>query len=80
MKPLNADLHCHSTVSDGLLVPAEMANTYYHIAHQHRSAWTFEMAEADRDAIPAFTRPLLVDPVASLAAIATRWLEQGSSR
>ena len=22
MKPLNADLHCHSTVSDGLLVPA----------------------------------------------------------
>jgi NAD(P)-dependent dehydrogenase (short-subunit alcohol dehydrogenase family) len=28
---------------DGLLVPAEMANTYYHIAHQHRSAWTFEL-------------------------------------
>lgn len=24
MKPLNADLHCHSTVSDGLLVPAEV--------------------------------------------------------
>jgi NAD(P)-dependent dehydrogenase (short-subunit alcohol dehydrogenase family) len=28
---------------DGLLVPSEMANTYFHIAHQHRSAWTFEM-------------------------------------
>jgi predicted metal-dependent phosphoesterase TrpH len=24
MKPLNADLHCHSTVSDGLLRPAEL--------------------------------------------------------
>ena len=28
---------------DGLLVPAEVANTYHHIAHQHRSAWTFDM-------------------------------------
>ena len=28
---------------DGLLLPAEVANTYYHLAHQHRSAWTFEM-------------------------------------
>ena len=24
MKPLNADLHCHSTVSDGLLTPTEV--------------------------------------------------------
>jgi predicted metal-dependent phosphoesterase TrpH len=24
MKPLNADLHCHSTVSDGLLAPAQL--------------------------------------------------------
>jgi len=24
MKPINADLHCHSTVSDGLLTPAEL--------------------------------------------------------
>lgn len=29
--------------NDGLLVPSEMANTYYHVAHQHRSAWTFEL-------------------------------------
>ncbi len=28
---------------DGLLLPAEIAKTYYHIAHQHRSAWTHEM-------------------------------------
>ncbi len=24
MKPLNADMHCHSTVSDGLLAPADL--------------------------------------------------------
>ncbi|NND67095.1 MAG: SDR family NAD(P)-dependent oxidoreductase [Halioglobus sp.] len=29
--------------NDGLLLPAEMAETYYHIAHQHRSAWTHEL-------------------------------------
>ena len=29
--------------NDGLLLPAEVANTYYHLAHQHRSAWTFEL-------------------------------------
>lgn len=28
---------------DGLLLPAEVADTYYHLAHQHRSAWTFEL-------------------------------------
>jgi len=28
---------------DGLLVPAEIANTYFHVAHQHRSAWTHEL-------------------------------------
>jgi NAD(P)-dependent dehydrogenase (short-subunit alcohol dehydrogenase family) len=28
---------------DGLLVPAEIANTYYHLAMQHRSAWTYEL-------------------------------------
>ncbi len=27
---------------DGLLLPAEMAETFYHLAHQHRSAWTHE--------------------------------------
>lgn len=29
--------------ADGLLQPAQMAETYYHIAHQHRSAWTHEL-------------------------------------
>ncbi len=28
---------------DGLLVPAEIANTYFYLAHQHRSAWTHEL-------------------------------------
>lgn len=28
---------------DGLLVPSEVANTYFHIAQQHRSAWTHEL-------------------------------------
>jgi hypothetical protein len=26
-----------------LLLPAEIANTYFHLAHQHRSAWTHEL-------------------------------------
>jgi len=28
---------------DGLLLPAKMAETYFHIAGQHRSAWTHEI-------------------------------------
>lgn len=28
---------------DGLMLPAEMAETYWHIANQHRSAWTHEI-------------------------------------
>lgn len=28
---------------DGLLLPAEIAETYFHIAQQHRSAWTHEV-------------------------------------
>lgn len=28
---------------DGLLLPAEVASTYFHLAHQHRSAWTHEL-------------------------------------
>ena len=28
---------------DGLLLPSEIAETYHHIAHQHRSAWTHEL-------------------------------------
>ncbi|MFP6579238.1 MAG: SDR family NAD(P)-dependent oxidoreductase [Myxococcota bacterium] len=36
---------------DGLLLPAEVADTYFHLAQQHRSAWTFEIdlrAHSDR--------------------------------
>ena len=28
---------------DGLLLPAEIAETYFHLAQQHRSAWTHEV-------------------------------------
>ncbi|MEO1322309.1 MAG: SDR family NAD(P)-dependent oxidoreductase [Pseudomonadota bacterium] len=28
---------------DGLMLPAKMAETYYHLATQHRSAWTHEL-------------------------------------
>ena len=28
---------------DGLLLPTEIAETYFHLAQQHRSAWTFEI-------------------------------------
>ena len=28
---------------DGLLLPAEVAETYWHVAHQHRAAWTHEL-------------------------------------
>ena len=28
---------------DGLLLPAEIADTYFHLAQQHRSAWTHEI-------------------------------------
>lgn len=28
---------------DGLLLPTKIADTYFHIAQQHRSAWTFEI-------------------------------------
>ncbi len=28
---------------DSLMLPAEIAETYYYIAHQHRSAWTHEL-------------------------------------
>lgn len=29
--------------NDGLLLPEKMAETYYHVAQQHRSAWTHEL-------------------------------------
>lgn len=29
--------------NDGLLLPTEVAETYWHVAHQHRSTWTHEL-------------------------------------
>jgi NAD(P)-dependent dehydrogenase (short-subunit alcohol dehydrogenase family) len=28
---------------DGLMLPQQMAETYFHVAHQHRTAWTHEL-------------------------------------
>ena len=28
---------------DGLILPEHVAETYFHLAHQHRSAWTHEL-------------------------------------
>lgn len=33
----------HGDGKDGLMLPEHMAETYYHLAHQHRSAWTHEL-------------------------------------
>ena len=33
----------HGGEHDGLMLPTEMAETYFHLAHQHRSAWTHEL-------------------------------------
>jgi NAD(P)-dependent dehydrogenase (short-subunit alcohol dehydrogenase family) len=43
--------------NDGLLLPAEVANTYFHIAHQHRSAWTHEMDLRTFTDLPWWNRP-----------------------
>ena len=29
--------------NDGLMLPEKMADTYFHLAQQHRSAWTHEL-------------------------------------
>jgi hypothetical protein len=29
--------------ADGLMIPVKIAETYYHIAQQHRSVWTHEL-------------------------------------
>lgn len=33
----------HGNEHDGLLLPAKIAETYLHLAQQHRSTWTFEL-------------------------------------
>lgn len=38
-----AELRATRGSRDELLLPAEIAKTYLHIARQHRSAWTFEL-------------------------------------
>ena len=38
-----AELRASKGADDGLILPEQMAETYWHVAHQHRSAWTHEL-------------------------------------
>ena len=38
-----AELRATKGAEDGLLLPEKMAETYWHVANQHRSAWTHEL-------------------------------------
>jgi NAD(P)-dependent dehydrogenase (short-subunit alcohol dehydrogenase family) len=38
-----AELRATKGAEDGLLVPDRIADTYWHVHQQHRSAWTFEL-------------------------------------
>ena len=38
-----AELRATKGAEDGLILPEEIAETYWHLAHQHRSAWTHEL-------------------------------------
>ncbi len=38
-----AELKAGKGAEDGLILPEQIAETYWHLAHQHRSAWTHEL-------------------------------------
>ena len=38
-----AELRANKGAADGLILPEQLAETYWHLAHQHRSAWTHEL-------------------------------------
>lgn len=38
-----SELRASKGAEDGLILPAQIAETYWHLAHQHRSAWTHEL-------------------------------------
>ena len=38
-----AELRASKGAEDGLILPEQIAETYWHLAHQHRSAWTHEL-------------------------------------
>ena len=38
-----AELRATKGAADGLILPEQLAETYWHLAHQHRSAWTHEL-------------------------------------
>ena len=42
---------------DGLILPEKLAETYFHLAHQHRSAWTHEVDFRAYSDIPWWNHP-----------------------
>ncbi len=42
---------------DGLMLPEKIADTYFHIAQQHRSTWTQEMDLRSYSDTPWFNSP-----------------------
>ncbi len=50
---------------DGLLLPEKMAETYFHIAHQHRSVWTHELDFRAFSDLAWWNHPL---PISTLSA------------
>ena len=54
----NKLLEAHAQGKDGMLIPEEMAQTYYHLAHQHRSAWTHEIDLRPFNDSPWWNSPL----------------------
>lgn len=38
-----AELRATKGAEDGLILPEQIAETYWHLAHQHRSTWTHEL-------------------------------------
>jgi len=50
---------------DGLLLPEKIAETYYHLAQQHRSVWTHELDVRAHTDIPWFNSSAIARSVAS---------------
>lgn len=42
---------------DGLILPERLAETYFHVAHQHRSAWTHELDFRAYSDVPWWNHP-----------------------
>ena len=51
-------LEARANGKDEIMEPSAIADTYYHVAHQHRSAWTFELDMRPFKTIAWWNHPL----------------------